>query len=224
MISETELDSSFPKGQFQIHGYSELYRFDRNGRGGGILVFIREDIQTKLTDCQMKIEGFFIELNLRRKKWLLCCSYNPKYSQISHYLKEIGKDLDVLTLKYDSIILMGYFNSEPADSVVPDFCKIYNLKNIIREKPCFKNLNNPSCIDLLITNRLKSFQNSVVIETGLSDFHKMCITVMKMYYSKQKPSIIHYRKFKGFNNDSFIKDLQTLLKNHLMKKQSIFKH
>ena len=224
MISETELDSSFPKGQFQIHGYSELYRFDRNGRGGGILVFIREDIQTKLIDCQMKIEGFFIELNLRKKKWLWCFSCNPKYSQISHYLKEIGKDLDVLTLKYDSIILMGHFNSEPADSVVPDFCKIYNLKNIIREKPCFKNLNNPSCIDLLITKRLKSFQNSVVIETGLSDFHKMCITVMKIYYSKQKPFIIHYRKFKGFNNDSFIKDLQTLLKNHLMKKQSIFKH
>ena len=97
MISETKLDSSFPKGQFQIHGYSEPYRFDRNGNGGGILVFIREDIPSKLVESQMKIEGFFIELNLRRKKWLLCCSYNPKYSQISHHLKEIAKDLDVLT-------------------------------------------------------------------------------------------------------------------------------
>ena len=37
----------------------------------------------------------------------------------------------------------------------------------------------------------------------------MCITVMKMYYCKQKYTIIHYRKFKNFNNDSFIKDLQT---------------
>ena len=211
MISETKLDSSFPNGQFQIHGYSEPYRLDRNGNGGGILVFIREDIPTKLIDSQMKIEGFFIELNLRRKKWLLCCSYNPKYSQISHHLKEIGKDLDVLTSKYDNIILMGDFNAEPADTVVSDFCEIYNLKNIIREKTCFKNPNNPSCIDLIITSRSKSFQNSMVIETGLSDFHKMCITVMKMYYSKQKPTIIHYRKFKDFNNDSFIKDLQTLL-------------
>ena len=34
---------------------------------------------------------------------------------------------------------------------------------------------------------------------------------MKMYYSKQKPSIINYRKFKDFNNDSFVKDLQSLL-------------
>ena len=34
---------------------------------------------------------------------------------------------------------------------------------------------------------------------------------MKMYYRKQKPSIINYRKFKDFNNDSFVKDLQRLL-------------
>ena len=32
-----------------------------------------------------------------------------------------------------------------------------------------------------------------------------------MYYSKQKPSIIHYRKIKDSKNDSSIKDLQTLL-------------
>ena len=71
--------------------------------------------------------------------------------------------------------------------------------------------SKPSCIDLVITNRSKSFQNSMVIETGLADFHKMCITVMKMYYSKQKPTIIHYRKFKNFSNNAFIKDLQALL-------------
>ena len=68
MISETKLDSSFPNGQFQVHGYSEPYRLDKNGKGGGILVFIREDIPAKLIDSQTKIEGFFAELNLRRKK------------------------------------------------------------------------------------------------------------------------------------------------------------
>ena len=51
----------------------------------------------------------------------------------------------------------------------------------------------------------------MVLETGLSDFHKMSATVMKMYYTKQKPSIVHYRKFKNFCNDSFIKDTELLL-------------
>ena len=67
MISETKLDSSFPNRQFQIHGYSEPYTFNRNGNGG-------ENIPKKLIEYQIKIEGFFIKLNLKRKKWLLCCS------------------------------------------------------------------------------------------------------------------------------------------------------
>ena len=85
MISETKLDSSFPKGQFQLHGYSEPCRLDRNGYGGGILLYKREDIPSKIIESKMNIEGFFVELNLRRKKWLLCCSYNPKYFQITHH-------------------------------------------------------------------------------------------------------------------------------------------
>ena len=62
MISETKLDSFFPKGQFlsSQYGFSEPYRLDRNGNGGGILVFICEDIPSKLIESKMKIEGFFI--------------------------------------------------------------------------------------------------------------------------------------------------------------------
>ena len=185
MISETKLDSSFPKAQFHLHGFCEPYRLDRNGNGGEILAFIREGIPSKLMESQMRIEGFFVELNLKRKKWLLCCSYNPKFFQISFHLNESGKNHDTLISKYDNIILLGDFNTEPTDTVLSNFCEIYSLKNLIKDKTCFKNPNKPSCIDLIITNRPNSFRNSMVIETGLSDFHKMCITVMKMYHSKK---------------------------------------
>ena len=40
----------------------------------------------------------------------------------------------------------------------------------------------------------------MVIETGLSDFHKMCATVIKMYYTNHNPSIVHSGKFKNFYN------------------------
>lgn len=87
-----------------------------NKNGGGILLFICEDIPSNLAGSQMRIEGFFVELNLSRKKLLLCCSYNLKY------LNKIGKDLDILTSKYDNIILMGDFNAEPTDTAISDFC------------------------------------------------------------------------------------------------------
>ena len=165
MISETKLYSSFPKGQFHLHGFSEPYRLDRNGNGGGILVFIREDIPSKLIESKMKIEGFFVELNLKRKKWLLCCSYNPKFSQILFLLNELGKNLDTLTSKYDYIILLGDFNTELTDTALSHFCEIYNFKNLIKDKTCFKNPNKPSCIDLIIANRQKLLKQGYLIFT-----------------------------------------------------------
>ena len=100
-------------------------------------------------------------------------------------------------------MLIGGLNAEPTEATVSDFCEIYNLKHLIKDKTCFKNPTKPTCIDLIITNRPKCFQDSV-IETGLSDFHNMSATIMKMYHTKQKLSIVRYRKFKNFCNDSFI--------------------
>ena len=74
MISETKLDPSFPTGQFHIHGFSEPYRFDRNSSGGGILLYICKDIPSKLILTKMTIERFSVEINLRKKRLLLCCS------------------------------------------------------------------------------------------------------------------------------------------------------
>ena len=67
------------------------------------------------------------------------------------------------------------------------FCDFYEFKNLIKDA---KNPENPSCIDLVLTNNPNSFQNSGVIETGLSDFHKMTVTVMKTSFEKLKPNII----------------------------------
>ena len=104
MISETKLDPSFATGQFYIHGFSERYRLDGNGNSGGRLQYIREDIPSKLILTKMTIQEFFVEINLRKKRWVLCCSYNPKKPFISEHLNKIGKNLDLLLSKYDSCL------------------------------------------------------------------------------------------------------------------------
>ena len=57
---------------------------------------------------------------------------------------------------------------------------------------------------LIITTRPKSFQNSVTVETGLSDFHKMTLAVMKVFYNKRKRNIVTYRNYKHFSNKAFM--------------------
>ena len=102
MISETKLDESFASMQFNIDGYN-MFRSDRNAKGGSILVYVRDDIPCKLTPVRNStVEGFFIELKLRKKKWLLCCSYNPHRRFFSNHLIDIGKNLDSLSTNYDN--------------------------------------------------------------------------------------------------------------------------
>ena len=99
-------------------------------------------------------------------------------------------------------------NAEPVNQAIIDFCQVYDYKNLIREKTCFKNPLKPSCIDLMITNMPKSFQGSVAIETGLSDFHKLTLSIMKVFYKKQKPNITKYRDYRNFDNITFMNDVK----------------
>ena len=85
MISETEIDNSFPISQFTMAGYSIPFRFNRT-KSWRWNTFV-----CQRSDCDADFEGIFGEINLRIKKWLLCCSYNPHKSNIVNHLKNICK-------------------------------------------------------------------------------------------------------------------------------------
>ena len=74
---------------------------------------------------------------------------------------------------------------------------------MINQPTCYKNPGKPTCIDLILANSPRSFQNSCVIQTGLPDFHKMIVTVMKTSYRKFEPRFINYRDYKSFSNERF---------------------
>ena len=81
VIMETKLDNTSPVLQFHIDGFSIPYRLHRNRNGGGVIVYVREDIPSKLLSkysFKEDIEGLFVELNFRKSKWLLGGMYHPQ--------------------------------------------------------------------------------------------------------------------------------------------------
>ena len=211
IVCESKLDHTFPDKQFSIDGYRTI-RQDRehNGYlGGGIIIFIREDIPCKELKFQpdKEIEGIFLEINLRKIKWLIIACYNPKKENIAYFFKYFSQGLDEHLCNYDNMLLVGDFNSEMCEKDMNEFCDLYNLKCLIKEPTCFKSRNNPTCIDLMLTNQEKHFHNSSTIETGLSDFHKMIVTVFKTTFQKRAPTIIRYRNYSKFNDEHFRTDL-----------------
>ena len=83
LLSETKLDETFPLEQFLISGFAKPLRLDRNSKGGGIMLFIRDNIPFRLLKPGNLTEALFTEINFGKKRWLMCCSYNPNKSLIN---------------------------------------------------------------------------------------------------------------------------------------------
>ena len=92
MVSETKTDDSFPVANFVIDGFSTPYRSDRDSNGGGIILYVREDIPSNLlaTDEKNHIGSFYVELSLRNENWLINCSYNPNKTMICNHLDALS--------------------------------------------------------------------------------------------------------------------------------------
>ena len=129
VLTETKLDDTFPTAQFMIDGFCKPYRRDRNGNGGGLLIYVREDIPSKeLTDHNFPddIEGIFVELNFRKTKWLLMGTYHPPNQSDQYYFNNVSNSLDMYIFKYDHFLLTGDFNAEDSEPELREFLERYD--------------------------------------------------------------------------------------------------
>ena len=164
------------------------------------MLFIREYILSNLLTIK---EKFINELNLSNNKWLENCSHNPHKNSIGKHVDRISKYLDLLSSDYEKMMFLGDLNVTDDEHHMKSFCENYGLKNLIRQPTCYKNPINPVCIDLILTNVPRSFQSTCVVQTGLSDFHLMILTVIRKSFKKYQPKTINYRSHKNFSNENY---------------------
>ena len=196
MITETKIDESYPTSPFIIDGFSTPFRLDRNINGGGVLIYVSDLLPCNQVNFLSKpddIESIFVELNLRKTKWLLMGGCNPSKHTTPYFLNQVSKQIDKGMENYDNLLLIGDFNSTMLEKQMSGFCMLYDLSNLINEPTCYKNPVNPTSIDAILTNKENSFCNSIAVETGLSVHHKMVLTVLKGYIKKREPITINYR-------------------------------
>ena len=108
--------------------------------------------------------------------------------------------------------IASHHTTSQKEADISNFFEIYNLKNLVKKPTCFKS-DRPRSIDLILTNRASSFQCTDSIETGLSDFHCMIITVLKGGFLKKGPKLINYRDYRNFNINNFRIDVHIELQN-----------
>ena len=109
----------------------------------------------------------------------------------------------------ENIMLIGdmNINMKKGKSTLHKFCDVYGLRNIIKEPTCYKNPENPSLIDVMLVGKPRRFHETLVFDTGLSDFHMMICACTKMFAPQIVPRKIVYRSYKTFDEEKYKQDV-----------------
>ena len=163
----------------------------------------------KTPDCPSYIQLIPVEINLKKQKWLVAAIYTPPSQCKNYFITELTKILDKCRGSYENTVILGDFNMQPTNQILKTFLEDNSFVNLIKSNTCFKSKPG-SCIDLILTNKPKSFQNSGVMETGVSDHHALIFSFLKTTFTKMPPNKLQYRNYKKFEVHSFLQDVEQL--------------
>ena len=141
-----------------------------------VCLYINDDISSK------QIHTKLLEMNLRKRKWLVIGIYKPPQSCSKMFIERLSNQLNNLYTSYDNILLLS------EDLKLQVFCDAHDLENLIKEPTYFKG-KNPTCIGLILKNQKQLFMKSRTFITGILDFHALTTSIMKLRYTKGNPKI-----------------------------------
>ena len=64
------------------------------------------------------VEIMCVEMNLKKQKWALMGIYRPPNMNERYFLDHLSRVIDYYSKKYDRVVIMGDFNSEPSDEPI----------------------------------------------------------------------------------------------------------
>ena len=131
--------------------------------------------------------------------------------------------LGQLSCQYDKTVLIGDFNLMINNESLENVMTTFDLECLIKKPTCFQS-SNPTCIDLVLTNKKDFFKNTGVIEVGISDHHSLILTALKSLLLKGNAKTKLYRDYSSFNMDHFKEDLDNNLINNSITEYSHFQN
>lgn len=108
--------------------------------------------------------------------------------------------------------MIGHFNANISKPTKSPFRTLSKLKTLAKKPICYKNPEIPSCVDLFLTNFVRTFHNTCVFDTVFLNFQKLILTILQSKYDPPPPKIIRYRTYILFDKQKFKTILQAFLK------------
>lgn len=208
MVSESWLNSDIPSQLVSIPGFT-LHRNDRKNRiGGGVCMYIRENLSTKsvYSSSLSDVEFLGIEVKSGSDKCLLVTVYCPPHKFKEEYLKELEDTLTRLSPNYSNILIGGDFNvnyleKNSTTHLFQYFCDRMNLSVVNKRWPtCFKSTVNPSLIDMFLTSSMNRVIGNDQVRLTSDFIHDLLFCSLKFNMSgTNSAKTLKYRSFRHFD-------------------------
>ena len=136
------------------------------------------------------------------------------FNEVSNTLSKAVNDNILVTSDFN----IDFSNSKmDANNYLCEFIDSFSLTNIVNSKTCFETLNG-ILLDLMLTNKPKSFCKTCTIETGIIDCHKMIVTFLRASFKRIPTKNIKF--YNGANPyDHFSNIFKTITEKHAPIKQ-----
>ena len=84
------------------------------------------------------MEGFYVEVSLRKTRWLLCCSYNQIRCRIDFHLENLNRSLALHSWHYENFIIIEDFNVKANDSAIAVLATLATWKALLKSQAAIR--------------------------------------------------------------------------------------
>ena len=153
-ISESWLNPTIRDSEIRLPGFHDPIRKDRDTKGGGVAVYVRENLFLKQRpDLDVKdLEAIWVETKIKNESLLVGSFYRPGSKPVS-YWKLIDQSIKNATNTGSKFVILGDFNSDYLENPSKHLLDIISLNKLrqLVTKPTRYTDTSASCIDLILT-------------------------------------------------------------------------
>ena len=207
-LTETWLTENHAPDEYHLPGYQDpvLHHKDK----GGSAIFVKEGLDYIEVQVPEKCnESTWISIKTQdRKSRIYGCIYRSPNSPIINN-ELVIRNLEWATAKYDEVVITGDFNlpsiaweDDHATGTYPNqFLQTtsdLDLDQMVTEHTRFRHGQNPSLLDLILTNQPDIMENvEYLAPIGKSDHVSIKFKIKNAFSRKQKPARLRYRKIRS---------------------------
>jgi hypothetical protein len=177
-LTETWLSPNVPDDPYKIDGY-KIERPDRSTRGGGLLVYLKDDTAYQYTRCkaleveELEVIWFTVKATISRP-FLVCFIYRkPKSIFMSHFKTMVKKALNLSK----EVIILGDLNENVLQIPLTgstknllDFMELHDFKQCVKQ-PTRVTETSSTLIDHVYCSDVNHIRSCVVLSNSLSDHY-----------------------------------------------------